>query len=163
MTDSPSDAKKCAFRLLGYRARSEAELRERLSRKGFSDGVISAALEDLRGAGYLNDLDFAADLKRQLLEGRLLGHRGAERQMAKRGLSREVIESVLEYDESQELRNAQKLLDKKAGSVRNYLSEKEKARLWSYLARRGYSSGIIKKVMKDVHRVEEERNEDGRE
>ena len=52
-------AKESLFRLLSYRAYSEAELRSRLRAKQFTDEVIERALADLRGSGLVDDRQFA--------------------------------------------------------------------------------------------------------
>ena len=156
MTDSHGDAKRYAFKLLARRGRSESELRERLTRKGFPGVAIARAVGSLRQAGYLDDCALAEDLKREALEKKMLAYQGAKVFMMKRGLPAEVVDSVLGYDEERELQNVQKLVDKQLGSKENYLTKREKRRLWNFLARRGYSSGIIRKALKDVSLSEEE-------
>ena len=70
--------------------------------------------------------------------------------MRKRGLSRAVIDSALGYDEDAELENAGKLLDKKCRTMGNYLSEKDKKRLYDFLARRGFARTVIGKALKHL-------------
>ncbi len=155
MTDSVAKAKRYSFKLLNYRGRSERELRERLNKKGFPEEVVSFTLKYLKKAGYLDDRELAVNLKRQALANKMLGYNGAKRFMLKRGLSVEVIESTLDYDENIELQNARKLLGKKfKSSVNNPVSEKR--RLWNFLTRRGYSVSSIEKVLKDYNFKEEE-------
>jgi len=48
-----------AARYLGYRPRSEAELRERLHQRGFGDDNINAVLELLKEQGLIDDVAFA--------------------------------------------------------------------------------------------------------
>ena len=48
-----------AFRYLSYRPRSEAELRERLKRRGFEADSMEAVLTRLREQGLVDDLAFA--------------------------------------------------------------------------------------------------------
>src|SRR5215204_1128361 len=48
-----------ALNLLGYRARSEAELRERLRRYGYIEETIESVVLRLRELGYLDDAEFA--------------------------------------------------------------------------------------------------------
>jgi regulatory protein len=156
LTDSQSDAKKYALKLLAYRGRSESELRERLARKGFSGETISSALAYLRRAGYLDDRLLAENLKRRALEEKRLGFQGAKDFMVKRGLPAHVVESTLDYDEDRELHNAKKLVDKKLDSMGNYDRKSDKRRLWHFLARRGFSSGIIRKALKGLNHNEED-------
>lgn len=156
MTDSQNDAKKYALKLLAYRGRSESEVRERLARKGFSGEAISPTLDYLKRAGYLDDRLLAENLKRRALEEKRLGFQGAKDFMLKRGLPAHVVESTLDYDEDRELRNAEKLVDKKFGCMGNYVGKSGKRRLWYFLARRGFSSGIIRKTLKDLNDSEED-------
>lgn len=156
MTDLHGDAKRYALKLLGYRGRSEAELRERLARKGFPEDAVARVVSSLKQAGYLDDRALAENLKRQVLENKLLGFAGVKVFLMKRGLSAEVIESVMDYDEEREMKNVQKLVDKKCASMGNYLTQNDKRRLWHFLARRGYSSGIIRKALKDPGLNEED-------
>ena len=48
-----------ALNLLGYRARSEAEIRERLRRYGYVDETIEVVIHRLEELGYLDDAEFA--------------------------------------------------------------------------------------------------------
>jgi regulatory protein len=155
LTDSANDARLHALKLLGYRGRSEKELRERLVRKGFREDVIDRTLQHLKEAGLIDDVALAANLKRQALERKLLGYEGAKSFLLKKGLSRPVVESALDYDEEAELENAVKFLDKKMTSMQNYPAKEKKRKLWNLLARRGYSSGVMRKAMKDFNFDEE--------
>lgn len=155
MTDSDNDARLYALKLLGYRGRSERELRERLHRKGFHHDLIDAALLSLKKAGLIDDRALAGNLKRQAFERKLLGYEGARSYMLKRGLPRHVVESSLTYNEEAELEHALKLVEKKLASMANYPAKKKKARLWNFLVRRGYSSGVIRKAMRDFNFDEE--------
>jgi len=155
LTGSDDEARKYAFKLLGYRGRSESELRERLSKKGFPDEVGNRTIDFLKKARYLDDEALADDLKRQAVENRLLGFRAAKAYLLRKGIPAGIAESALTYDEELELQNLKKLLDKKLGSMGNYLSEKEINRLFGFFARRGYSYSLIKKTLKDMKPDEE--------
>jgi regulatory protein len=155
LTDSANDARLYALKLLGYRGRSEKELRERLVRKGFREDIIDRTVLHLKEAGLIDDRALAVNLKIQAFERKLLGYEGAKSFLLKRGLSRPVVESALDYDEDTELENAVKFLGKKMTSMENYPARDKKRKLWNLLARRGYSSGVMRKAMKEFN-VDEE-------
>jgi regulatory protein len=155
LTDSANDARRYALKLLGYRGRSEKELRERLDRKGFRQDIIDRTLLQLKETGLIDDRAFALNLKRQAFERKLLGYEGAKSFMMKRGLSRPVVESALDYDEEAELKNAETFLSRKMASMKNFQEREKKRKLWNLLARRGYSSGVIRKAMRDFKFDEE--------
>ena len=48
-----------ALNLLGYRARSEAEIRDRLTRYGYLEETIEGVVLRLEELGYLDDAEFA--------------------------------------------------------------------------------------------------------
>ncbi len=126
-------------------------MRERLFRKGFSEDIVSRTLDYLKQTGLIDDAALAANLKRQALEQKHLGYGAARQFMQKRGLPRELIGQTLGYDEVTELRNARKLLDKKCRTMGNYLTKKDKKRLYDFLARRGYPTAVIGKVLGDLN------------
>src|SRR5690606_16109539 len=68
-------AREAAFNLLSYRARSEAELRQRLRRKEFPDDVVEACVADLVEKGYVDDASFAASFVRDRVRGKPRGSR----------------------------------------------------------------------------------------
>jgi regulatory protein len=70
------NALPAALRLLARREHSEAELAERLGRKGFADASIAAAINRCRDLGYVDDARFALERARSLMRnGRAVGHR----------------------------------------------------------------------------------------
>lgn len=155
MTGSAPEAKRYSLKLLAYRGRSEQELRERLLQKGFSASVIEAVTNELKGSGFINDAQLAVNLKRQAREGRLLGHQAAKLYLLKRGLSRDVVDEVLAYDREDELSVLLRLLEKKARQAPDLETPAGRRRFWNFLVRKGYSTDIIRRAMKDFDFDEE--------
>jgi Uncharacterized protein conserved in bacteria len=52
-------AKRIAFQMLKFRNRSRREIYDRLKRKGFSEEIISQAIDFLARLKYLDDEEFA--------------------------------------------------------------------------------------------------------
>ena len=143
--------------MLRYRSRSEKELRDRLRQKGCSQEEIEGTIAYLREAGFLDDEALAEDLKRQAITNKLLGFDGARKFMQQRGLSRELIDAALGYDEETEFRNIRKLIEKKWKSIERYPEPKRTRTLTAFLMRKGYHLGLIRKALK--HHVTDEEME----
>jgi regulatory protein len=153
LTDSAPDAKKYAFRLLGYKSRSEKELRERLEKKGFSEGNITCTLKHLKENGYIDDHALALNLRHQAFNNKLLGHKRAKMLLSNRGLPGEIVDSALQYDEEAEAEKIQKLIDKKLKTMGNYLDKKNEKRLWDFLVRKGYTFSTIRRAFQYLKRT----------
>jgi regulatory protein len=148
LTDSHVKAKKYAFKLLGYRGRSEKELKERLVKKGISKAVASSTVQDFKRLGLIDDKSLAETLKREALSRKYLSQKGAVRFLHHRGIPHKIIKQVLDDDELVDIYNARRLVHKKIKNIRDYSSVHVKKKLYGLLARRGYSSDTIRKVLK---------------
>jgi regulatory protein len=149
LTDSQNKAKKYAVKLLGYRGRSEKELKERLLKKGISKTVASSTVQDLKRLGLIDDRSLAESLKREAFSRKFLSQQGAVRFLHHRGIPHKIIIQVLDDDEIIDIYNARKLIRKKIKNLRNYSPLHVKKKLYGLLARRGYSSDTIHKVLKE--------------
>lgn len=150
MIDFQNKAKEYAFKLLSYRGRSEKELKERLIKKGFSKALVSSTVKNLKDLGLINDSSLAETLKREALSIKLLSQKGARNFLYSRGIPHEIINQVLDYNEAVDINNARRLVDKKINTLKNYSPLIIKKRLYGLLARRGYPSDIILKVLKET-------------
>ncbi|NJD55666.1 MAG: hypothetical protein FIA94_04575 [Nitrospirae bacterium] len=155
MTGSAAKTRAYALTLLRYRDRSEKELRDRLRKKGCHPEEIEAVIGNLRDSGFLNDEVLAENLKRQAMANKLLAFDGARRFMQQRGLSREIIDRVLAYDEETELLGIERLIDKKKKSIEKYPEPKRTRSLIGFLMRKGYPLHVIRKALKNRCRDEE--------
>jgi len=155
LTGSAGSARRYALLLLRYRGRSEKELRERLRKKGYQAGEIETTVAYLLDAGFLDDKALAENLKRQAITNKLLGFEGARRFMHLRGISKEIIEETLAYDEDDELQNIRTLIEKKQRSIRSYPELKRTQSLMGSLMRKGYSAALIRKALKNTVTDEE--------
>lgn len=146
--DTVPAAIRSAYYLLRYRDRSEREMRERLERKGYSQPVVDAAVVKLREAGFLDDRRLAENLKRVAAEQKQLGTHGVRAFLQRRGIAREISESV--PDSADELAIAEQLVGKKLERMSALDDTTCKKRLWSLLCRRGFSARTIRTVL-DSH------------
>ncbi|NLG97973.1 MAG: regulatory protein RecX [Chloroflexi bacterium] len=147
------DAMEVAYQkglsLLSYRPRSEAEVHRKLVEQGFAADVIEAAIQRMKGNGFLGDQDFA----RTWVENRNTFRPRSKRMLAlelrQKGVSEEVIDQALsetEDESSLAYRSALKYAQRLAGTD----WETFRKRLGGYLMRRGFSYGTIAPILHQV-------------
>lgn len=144
--DSRGNALKYAFRLLGYRDRSEKEMYEKLIRKGFSEKVALEAVGYLNDKGFIDDRRFAEILRKDAVERKHLGKRGTRSYLMNKGIAVDIAEDIL-GDDGDYLDAAKSFVEKKLRNMKVYDEETIKRRLWGMLSRRGFSYDTIKKVL----------------
>jgi regulatory protein len=139
--DELDDALARAYRHLGRRDHSVAELRLRLERAGLSTAATDAALAIVGAQGYLDDERYA----RTLVEDRRnIDGWGVERIRARlqtAGIDADLIDQQLAgCDHAAELAAAQALIDRR---VRGALGDnRERQRAFAILIRAGYDSDV---------------------
>jgi regulatory protein len=144
-------AKNAAYRLLTYRPRSRAELRQKLQDKEFDQAVIEAVVSDLARLGYVNDRQFAEQWASSRVRLRAFGRRRIEQELRRKGVDREVIVEALAvvFGAEPELGTAMSAAEKKLNTMRSADRETRRRRLAGFLERKGYSYEIIRKVINE--------------
>jgi len=135
-----------ALNLLGYRARSEAELRERLRRYGYIEETIESVVLRLRELGYLDDAEFARMKAHE--KARRYGPRRVSAELEKSGLGEALVREVVE----EEFAGRSEVGEARAAAARRYNgrgSDAEARRVYGFLVRRGYSVEVCAKVARE--------------
>ena len=135
-----------ALRLLGVRARSRSEMRERLSRRGFEPDVVDDVMDRLDRGGLLDDEDFAAEWVRSRHANSGRGRVALRHELVAKGVDADTIESALaDIDPDTERSVATGLVERKlTATVREQVRDDRSARdkqfrrLVGMLVRRGY-------------------------
>ncbi|MEE9550992.1 MAG: regulatory protein RecX [Candidatus Binatia bacterium] len=145
---STEEALKCAIKYLGYRARSEEEVRVKLTQLGFPEKSVKATLERLRLLKVLNDEDLARDWALSRAKGREHGPLRIERDLRQKGISTSLIRPILEevFAEQREMDRAKKLLKKKF-SGKNMGDKKVILGAAAFLQRFGYHNTVIEELL----------------
>jgi regulatory protein len=145
--DGDAKATNRALHFLGYRARSEAEVRARLQRDEWPDEVIARVLVRLREQGFLNDEKFAENWVESRSHSRPRGARMLQQELRQKGVERETIDAALPDDEA-EMENAifalQKLLRSKERAWQNLEEKEKREKAIAFLMRRGFNYAVAK-------------------
>jgi regulatory protein len=138
--DDRERALQLAYRAVGQRERTVAELRTVLERKRVEPESIAAAVAELREAGLLDDARYA---RRFAADKRELESWGAERiarELQRRGIAPDLIEAVVaDRSREAELETAMLLLERR---VPPPADDRERDRAWRLLIRRGYEAEL---------------------
>jgi regulatory protein len=149
-----------ATRLLAATARSRADLRRQLIRKGEPAEQVDPVLDRLERAGYLNDAEFARQFARSKMVGSGMSRRRVQQELARRGVERTIVdEAVAEVfveEEVDEAGAAERLARKKLRSLQKYDEPTQRRRLYGLLARRGFEAEEVREVIGRVMREEQE-------
>ena len=131
-----------AVRYLSYRPRGEAELRARLTQRGFAADVQDSVIIKLRERGLVDDSAFAQFWKDNRDTFRPRSKWLTKLELRRKGVATEIIDRVVDT------------IDDKANAYRAALSKSRRLsgadyptfhrRLGGYLQRRGFSSSVIK-------------------
>lgn len=133
-----------ALNLLGYRARSAFEIRDRLTRAGYAPETIEKVLTRLEELGYLDDAEYARNLARE--KSRRYGPRRVYMDLRKNGVAEDIIQTVLgeEFSEDSEREAASAAASRRYNTGEG--SDAHARRVYGFLARRGYSADICAEV-----------------
>ena len=133
-------ARDAAFRFLRYRARSEAEIRNRLGRR-YDSEVIDRLITSLHEQGFLDDEAFARQWRDHRERRSPRGQGLLRQELLRLGVSQEVVrEALADFDaEDNAYRAGRGLAVRLAGREKSQFRQ----RLWTHLQRRGFDSGTI--------------------
>jgi regulatory protein len=129
---------------------SEGRLRRKLADRDYPEVVIEEAIGRARTEGLVDDVALAAALVR---EGREKGHAPLRirTDLARRELPDGVIDAaVAEIGDRDEEVAALDVATKRAAQLRSVDAETAYRRLAGYLARRGYTDGLSRKVAREA-------------
>ena len=141
-----------ALNLLGYRARSEAELRERLRRYGYAGRTIDVVVSRLRELGYLDDAEFAREKAHQ--HARRYGPRRVSVELRKSGVGEDLVREVVQ----DEFAGRSEVEEARAAAAQRYNgrgTDAEARRVYGFLVRRGYTAEVCAQVAREYRETPE--------
>ena len=137
---------------LARRMRSVAEmkrlLRPRVTPDAAGERMVEAVVRRLKDYNYLNDSAYAATFTTLRKENEKLGRRRVVTELKARGVHGEVIEKAVgaAYQGVNEEKLARAFLRRKR--MRKPTSQKEAARIFRAMARAGFATGTILRILK---------------
>lgn len=143
-------ARLAAGDLLSRRAWTRAELAARLRRRGAPAAVATEVVDDLVARGYVDDAAFA----RHWVAARAARGYGAARMRAElraRGVAPLLIDAALSALGGDEvLAHAREAARRRLPALRRGRADRVAPRLHDYLLRRGFSSSIVVRVVRET-------------
>jgi len=141
-----------ATHYLGYRPRSEFEVRARLQRRGFDDNNIGVVIARLKEQGLVDDMDFARFWKENRDSFSPRSQWLTKLELRQKGVADDIIEQVVGTVDDGD--SAYRAALSKARRLSRSDYQDFRRRLGEYLKRRGFGYGVINLT---VERVWEER------
>lgn len=127
------------IKYLMHARKTESEVRQKLSQKGYEDVAIDGAIEKLIAYGYVDDEAYAVAYVSIYQSNR--GKNRLRYELSLKGISRDIIERAMPTDEYQ---SAYSLAEKKKAKY----DDREK--LIRYLVSRGYEYELSRRVVGDI-------------
>jgi regulatory protein len=140
-----------AYKAVGSRERTVAELRTVLERRRVEPTAIEAAVAELSAAGFLDDARYAlrfAEDKRELAQW---GSERIARELTRRGIAADLIDAALcDRTQQAELDTALTLLEQRFPAPP--ADDRERDRAWRLLVRRGYAPEVAYEAVRALER-----------
>ncbi|WP_290472381.1 regulatory protein RecX [Leifsonia sp. 71-9] len=136
------------IRQLARRGMSRWELEQVLIKREIEPEVFGPELDRLETLGVIDDASLAVSLAFTQHSRKGLGRSSIEQDLKRRHIDPELIEIALaDIADEDELERATELAVKRIGQLSSYDEETARRRLHGFLARKGYSSSIVRQAM----------------
>ena len=147
--DQSTKAMDKAIRFLGYRARTEKEIKDKLNEKEFDEKVIKKTIINLKKMGYLSDREFVESWVKDRISTKPSGKKLLSLELQKKGVSEKLTQKQLDklVNKKTEMEMAKKALIKADKQYRNLTGQGKKQKIITYLARRGFDWPLIKELL----------------
>lgn len=136
-----------AMHILESTDKTEAQLRRKLEESEYPKEAVESAIAYVTSYGYLDDRRYAEHYIEWKKQGK--GKARLKMELVQKGISREIIEEVLESTDFGETREMIRQIILKKRKTDIPMNEKEKQRLYGFLMRKGFSSSDILAVMRE--------------
>ncbi|HSD64915.1 MAG TPA: regulatory protein RecX [Ignavibacteriaceae bacterium] len=142
--------RKKAFNLLGRRLHSCKELRMKLLRNKYDSTLVDSVLEYLKEKNLLNDYEFGKQYAGEKIRTKAWGRNKIISELFKKGLSRGIIDEILNEENLNYTDNAFTIAEKKLKilSKRDYDGRQLSSKLYTFLSSKGYDYDTITEVVK---------------
>ncbi|MGW2142884.1 regulatory protein RecX [Nonomuraea bangladeshensis] len=149
--DPESVARAIVLRLLTMAPKTRAQLAEALRKRDVPEEAADAVLDRFSELGLINDEAFAEAWVDSRHHGRGLAKRALAAELRHRGVDNDTVKEAVErLDSDQEAETARRLVDRKLASTRSLDPQTRTRRLAGMLARKGYSSGLAYRVIREA-------------
>ena len=146
--DDEQKAYDRAVRFLGYRPRSQAEVRRNLAQAEIDETVIERVIIRLARQGYLDDAEFARYWVENREQFRPRGARALRQELRGKGLESTVIEvAVGDLDEAASADEAARPRALRLAALAQTDPQAFRHKLSDFLLRRGFAYSIVREVV----------------
>lgn len=145
-----------AGKLLAAKARSVAELRERLLEKCSDQAVVEIVIARLREYGYLDDERYAVSYASAKVRQSPVGRRRLEQSLARKKVERSVANEALDqvFAETPEAELIVRAIEKRVRLRGRPKTRAEAKSLFDHLLRQGFSFELVSEKVRAVSRAD---------
>ncbi len=143
-------ARDYALKVVGFKDRTEKEIREKLTQKGYDEITIEDETQFLKNYGFINDSRYAERFISDAINLKKWGKARIKTELLRKGIDREIIENTIE-DAFSEI-DDDRLLSEMQRRFKNsdFSNIKERTRIFNFYLRRGFSPNEIKGAMNRI-------------
>ncbi len=142
-----------ALDLLSRRSHFERELERKLRQRGYDEAEVAGTLERLRDQGLVDDRRTAGEFVRGRLTRAPEGRRRLRAELARRGVTSDVITEILEQETDDDDRDLARQAAERWQRTRSRPgrdADLEKAALARHLAGRGFSQRAVYSILEEL-------------
>ncbi|WP_392508520.1 regulatory protein RecX [Naumannella halotolerans] len=156
-SEAEEEARTIVLRQLTGQARTRAELEKKLADKEIPADTAKQVLDRFTDVGLINDSEFARSWVESRQQRRNLSRTALRQELRRKGVDPEIIgDAVGIVETDDEYVAALDLAQRKVRTMGGLTPETRKRRLVGALARRGFSSSIVYRVLDEVLDAEPE-------
>ena len=143
-----------ALKLLAQREHSRSELETKLARHVEEGDDLAAILDELESKDFINSERVAASVVHR--RASRMGTQRVVQELRSKGLDDALIKSTAAELQSTELERALQVWKSKFGSREPATTPQEKAKQMRFLAARGFSGDVVRKVLKSAAEIDDD-------
>jgi len=149
-----------AIQYLGYRMRTEQEIRLYLEKQEVDEEHIEAIIDRLIDEKILDDGQFASAFVSMRINSSAKGPKIVQRELAEKGVKQSIAqEATKAFTFDVQYEKAQKVVKKRFNRRSRNSFQKELQQLQAYLMRNGYDSSVVREVVSELKRENPEVDE----
>ena len=139
-----------ALKVIEFKDRTEKEIREKLTQKGYDENITEDEIAFLKDYGFINDLRYAQRFVSDAINLKKWGKARIRAELLRKGVDREIIDNAVEdafmdIDDDRLLKEMQRRF--KNSDLSNI---KERTLIFNFYMRRGFSPDEIKGAMNSM-------------